>query len=134
MSPKVSSQGRAHRLRGEVSKMHHDFISGRTIGMPPHLETDDAHVVAAAVDLDEAQVRGLAGEIFSPGESPVADHDDMIRASPFEKRMGEKNRFFNPPGHVRRDHSSSGVTEPSLVRVKGTMRRVWAPAPMSIIF
>ena len=83
--------------------------------MPPHLETDDAHVVAAAVDLDEAQVRGLAGEIFSSDESPVADHDDMIRASPFEKRMGEKYRFFNPPGHVRRDHTASGVTESLLV-------------------
>ena len=40
----------------------------------------------------------------------------MIRASPFEKRMGEKNRFFSPPGHIRRDHTSSRVTEPSLVR------------------
>ena len=30
--------------------------------------------------------------------------------------MGEKNRFFSPPGRVRRDHTSSGVTEPLLVR------------------
>ena len=84
--------------------------------MPPHLEADDAHIVASAVDLDEAQVRGWAGEILSPGESPVADHDHMIRASPLEKSMGEKNRFLGPPGHVRRDHTSSGVTEPLLVR------------------
>src|SRR5262245_34301053 len=84
--------------------------------MAPHLEADDAHIVASAVDLDEAQVGGLAGVFFSSAESTVTDHDHLIWASPFEKCMGEKNRLLNPPGRVRRDHTSCRVAEPLLVR------------------
>src|SRR5262245_2028468 len=86
------------------------------ISMPPHLEADDTHIVRSAVDLDEPQVSGLAGVFFSPGESSIADHDHLIRAAPFEKRMGEKDRFLNSPGRVRRNHTSTGVTEPLFVR------------------
>ena len=83
--------------------------------MPPDLEADDANVIDSAFDLDKAQVPSLAGELFDPCKSPVADHDHLVRTSPFEKRMGEKNRLLNPPRHIRRSHISSGLTEPSLV-------------------
>src|SRR5688572_24876458 len=83
--------------------------------MAPDLEADDADVILPAVDFDEAQVRRLPGKLLRPCESAVADHNDSVRALPFEKGMSKEDGFFDSAAGVRRDQIAYSLPEPSLV-------------------